>query len=368
MIPPPPVINYECSLNQIATLSKETMVIYSNAFSICRTMDSGADMREDVTKVEARWHQCPRCSFWFDCLTEPSFANRPDEVPHDEGPALVPGPIVTNIKKEILFNMPPDVSDPFGNFSGDAGGDINEVLSAARDTENEIRRKIETDQYQSDMDIDSIFKTDAFISEPKPKTKKRIRKKTKAKTEKSMEAKAKSASAKTESASSDETKKLDEEKQVEEECVECKKMLPKSNMTNHMKYVHKIFACPECPVTYKSSKGLRFHLEEHSGEAQLCTECNQLFRGRLTLRRHMKQVHTTQPWLQCDKCDKTYKTPTILRQHMEAEHSGIPRELQKTHECHVCLKKFFTKGKVKEHIASVHSTERPFRCVVLKPA
>ncbi len=27
------------------------------------------------------WHQCPRCSFWFDCLSEPSFTRRRDECP-----------------------------------------------------------------------------------------------------------------------------------------------------------------------------------------------------------------------------------------------------------------------------------------------
>ncbi len=39
------------------------------------------DDKYDKKHPGSRWHQCPRCSFWFDCLTEPSFANRPEEVP-----------------------------------------------------------------------------------------------------------------------------------------------------------------------------------------------------------------------------------------------------------------------------------------------
>ncbi len=27
------------------------------------------------------WHKCPRCSFWFDCLSEPSYTERPEECP-----------------------------------------------------------------------------------------------------------------------------------------------------------------------------------------------------------------------------------------------------------------------------------------------
>ena len=40
--------------------------------------------------VESRWHQCPRCSFWFDCLIEPSFTNRPEECPPDVNKETIP--------------------------------------------------------------------------------------------------------------------------------------------------------------------------------------------------------------------------------------------------------------------------------------
>ena len=38
---------------------------------------------QEGTRVEQRWHQCPRCSFWFDCRFELSYSKRLDECTTD---------------------------------------------------------------------------------------------------------------------------------------------------------------------------------------------------------------------------------------------------------------------------------------------
>ncbi len=52
---------------------------------------------------DSKWHQCPRCSFWFDCLTEPSFANRPEEAPSslDHTAKSNFDTVTLNVKQEI---------------------------------------------------------------------------------------------------------------------------------------------------------------------------------------------------------------------------------------------------------------------------
>ena len=100
-------------------------------------MASSGDFTKDgSTEKDSRWHQCPRCSFWFDCLTEPSFANRPDEVTSvqiGEGglfqgkPELMPlsadidiGPVLmaSDIKLETQMSMENNASEGADNLVG----------------------------------------------------------------------------------------------------------------------------------------------------------------------------------------------------------------------------------------------------------
>ncbi len=68
-------------------------------------MNTAEDKVKNIeTTKESKWHQCPRCSFWFDCLTEPSFANRPEEVPPQTADLEV-----IDIKKEVGFTVDTDV-------------------------------------------------------------------------------------------------------------------------------------------------------------------------------------------------------------------------------------------------------------------
>ena len=78
------------------------------------------DDKKDKKLPESRWHQCPRCSFWFDCLTEPSFANRPDEVPPTSS-----GPGMLNIKQEAGYLAGPSVLGT--SFDSSDGSEFKET-------------------------------------------------------------------------------------------------------------------------------------------------------------------------------------------------------------------------------------------------
>ncbi len=65
-----------------------------------------------IKKLESRWHQCPRCSFWFDCVTEPSFATRPEECPPNVNNDTVNLDIqhsITETKQEFDVAIIPDL-------------------------------------------------------------------------------------------------------------------------------------------------------------------------------------------------------------------------------------------------------------------
>lgn len=124
---------------------------------------------------------------------------------------------------------------------------------------------------------------------------------------------------------------------------------------------NKQFNCkyPGCLKTCSTSYNLRVHEKMHLDENNLkCKLCQQQFRDKHKLHKHIRQLHDTEPKLVCsyDNCDRKFHTASALASHM---HAHIHPKTEYT--CYVCGRKFSRPSTFKEHLY-LHTGERPFKC------
>ena len=61
--------------------------------------------------------------------------------------------------------------------------------------------------------------------------------------------------------------------------------------------------------------------------------------------------------LMCDICDLNFETQIILKQHVASRH-----EVEKPFRCEICNHSFSQKRSLKRHIESVHEARKQFNC------
>jgi KRAB domain-containing zinc finger protein len=180
-------------------------------------------------------------------------------------------------------------------------------------------------------------------------------------------------------------------KNVEKEykCLECGKIFSNYKYLYGHKKIHEgiIYRCVECPSTYKSSHGLRYHSKtEHELRRFECHHCHTTFKQKNSLITHMsvhfnsikkdykclecrkifsnyqtfykhKKMHAGIIY-RCVQCPSTYKSISGLTIHLKTEH-----ELRRF-ECHHCHTTFKTKNSLVIHM-SVHfnSIEKDYKCL-----
>ncbi|KAJ0001796.1 hypothetical protein NQD34_001592, partial [Periophthalmus magnuspinnatus] len=147
------------------------------------------------------------------------------------------------------------------------------------------------------------------------------------------------------------------------QCSVCRKFLSNSgSLKNHMK-IHtgeRPHICQHCGKSFSQevsclTGNLVAHVRAHSGERPYtCTDCGQGFGQRKELQRH-QQVHSGTAFL-CSCCGKVLRDAHTLRAH-EALHSGA-----KAHSCNLCPKRYVSGTKLRRHLRSAHSSEKPFTC------
>ncbi|XP_005111930.1 uncharacterized protein LOC101862846 [Aplysia californica] len=128
--------------------------------------------------------------------------------------------------------------------------------------------------------------------------------------------------------------------------------------------------CSQCPFVCSTPQGLAKHTQKHRKTdgrrdeqeegSHSCNECEKVFRNRMHLQRHMRDVHGPElrPHL-CDTCGKAFKRTDALQQHKLVHLARSARQLP--FKCSTCSKAFRSQAHLKEHM-SMHSSERPYLC------
>lgn len=152
------------------------------------------------------------------------------------------------------------------------------------------------------------------------------------------------------------------------------------------------FRCTNCPDYYWDQRELARHIKMHTDYPYKCELCDQIVMTRDLLYSHITLAHERRykcergQLMTCDICSKTFTTKGGIRNHMLL-HTGkldlfetkffhnnkfaikqyliFPFKTDKfDHICHICGWKFQSKGNLKGHLASTHTTERRFTCDV----
>ncbi|XP_055534353.1 zinc finger protein 33B-like [Wyeomyia smithii] len=115
------------------------------------------------------------------------------------------------------------------------------------------------------------------------------------------------------------------------------------------------FQCDLCPQKCSNKRMLQVHMNRHTKRiAYTCRVCGTVFYHHASWSQHEKAHYAK---FNCDKCDAVYKRKAALQQHIKHIHSGI-----KHLACLSCSFKTFIKSRLLNHVRSLHTSERPYRC------
>ncbi|XP_049547205.1 zinc finger protein 501-like [Anopheles darlingi] len=116
-----------------------------------------------------------------------------------------------------------------------------------------------------------------------------------------------------------------------------------------------VVECMFCNKLYRGRNTLKKHLKIHFQLKNYnCTFCSRAFTDRTSLRVHEVR-HTRIKAFKCEQCDRSYFSSSELKQHYNMQHRD------KNYECKVCSARFSAKAILEDH-TKVHLPDRPFVC------
>ena len=114
--------------------------------------------------------------------------------------------------------------------------------------------------------------------------------------------------------------------------------------------------CKICNKQLRQDESLRMHFIQMHSKAGK-TVCQYCGESFTNIEAHVATLHMTEKPFKCDKCDYSHATKVGLKNHKLYFH---PKG--NAHMCHICPYKSHHKSNLKQHIQVVHEKERPFQC------
>ncbi|XP_061713725.1 zinc finger protein 675-like [Cydia pomonella] len=124
----------------------------------------------------------------------------------------------------------------------------------------------------------------------------------------------------------------------------------------------------DCPKLFYTERGQKYHYEtKHLGMKYKCDICN---KEVANLSAHKQQAHnpgllplnsrvtkhTIGKTFECDICEKKFRGKIFLKRHIRDIHNK-----ERKFQCEFCSKGFFRKTACQDHVRK-HTNERPFKC------
>ncbi|XP_021343987.1 zinc finger protein 91-like [Mizuhopecten yessoensis] len=158
-----------------------------------------------------------------------------------------------------------------------------------------------------------------------------------------------------------------------------KSHIPTSNSKEEKKY-----SCDICGKRFTQTSGIRRHMIFHQQNIK-CDRCGRHFSEMRSLRSHMK-IHLRTEFPKCEICDQSFKTKVVLQRHIRTYHTtescdicGLQIHLQlmgnhklaHEHEnksrdfiCSICEDSFKTADSFRTHLEIHKNDDRPYTCEV----
>lgn len=149
------------------------------------------------------------------------------------------------------------------------------------------------------------------------------------------------------------------------ECSVCHKFYAPRRLNSHMESVHfkqtnlNRTICGLCWKECDSVTLLKTHQKDaHGGGSYGCDVCGRIFSSKRYISAHILDKHAQLKTFLCHTCGEGFPVPFLLNEHVKRKHE------QRSHDCHVCDRKFVTAMALKDHICAIHTNQRPYRCEV----
>ncbi|KFB44563.1 AGAP005481-PA-like protein [Anopheles sinensis] len=163
-------------------------------------------------------------------------------------------------------------------------------------------------------------------------------------------------------------------KLTQTECALCGKSVRSDYIQKHIATQHgekcRQLICHVCGKAFSTECVLKAHMKQHlephavqrvKPERAECAVCKKMIRGKYSMKKHMKDMHSAASNQQCSVCGKFIRSSTAMKQHMRIHQGSGMEKLQ----CPFCFK--WVKGKtyLRKHIQCLHEEKgQLFRCDV----
>ncbi|XP_038220512.1 zinc finger protein 28-like [Zerene cesonia] len=148
--------------------------------------------------------------------------------------------------------------------------------------------------------------------------------------------------------------------------------------------------CSQCDSVFTSVEELEIHMSKHTIS---CQECGRYFKGKHTLRMHIRRIHNAHRQYICDSCQRTFNTKSRLESHMATHSVALAEKLsycgickvqykniyvyrnhlknsvnhsERAYKCSHCNKIFASKLYLQKHIDFYHLLKSPYKCIICK--
>ena len=139
-------------------------------------------------------------------------------------------------------------------------------------------------------------------------------------------------------------------------CIKCHVKIDARNLDKHLQTCQSFKCCEDCGYVAQSSKHFHAHRQNHHKKVK-CQICNESFPGKLALLSHKDLKHKTS--IPCPTCGKLFARQQHLHNHIKRVRTKYE---ERTHKCQYCEKAFTESTKLKSHVASAHTKDKPFKC------
>lgn len=127
-------------------------------------------------------------------------------------------------------------------------------------------------------------------------------------------------------------------------CGTCgKTFMNRLKLQDHMRDVHKLFKCPECPLQFTRRKLMSHKLNVHGTTVYSCGICKFESRSTNAVDEHQRRVHMKEKNAACPLCDMKFFDKFDLKNHM-VRHYPV-----KEFGCEFCSKMFSRRNDLKRH-------------------
>ncbi|KXJ11600.1 Zinc finger protein 560 [Exaiptasia diaphana] len=157
------------------------------------------------------------------------------------------------------------------------------------------------------------------------------------------------------------------------ECSYCKKKLrSKKNLKKHLRIFHLTVPTQTGENPGYTSSDYSQHnietithyalkqLQEHGVKRFKCSHCEDAFICNSLLENHVARMHSKEKPFECPNCKHKFVSKKNLKKHVKSFHHTTPTQVEENLlECSYCKKKLKTKKYLEDHIRT-HTGEKPF--------